>query len=286
MNIILIILVAVFLYSLLSIALKIPSFNASRAFKENDQKTSILSDILDKFTVKLTPKIKLLVAKKSKLEKLLTVAGDTRTPEELVAKSYVNVLASLCLAPLLFLADPLFSVFAVLLAGYSYRREFNLVKEEGEKRQRNIEQEMLKFVMYMANAIKTEKNIITCIESYIMNFDTPLTQELTLTLAEMRVGNYEQAIKNMAQRNNSEAMSQLSSGLLSMMKGDDTTVHFTNLGIVLTARWEETLVRQAKAKKPKITQLSMIMFAVAIVTIGIVLASALSSSTLLFGGTI
>ncbi len=145
---------------------------------------------------------------------------------------------------------------------------------------------MLKFVMYMANAIKTEKNIITCIESYIMNFDTPLTQELTLTLAEMRVGNYEQAIKNMAQRNNSEAMSQLSSGLLSMMKGDDTTVHFTNLGIVLTARWEETLVRQAKAKKPKITQLSMIMFAVAIVTIGIVLASALSSSTLLFGGTI
>lgn len=286
MNILLIILVAVFLYSLLAIALKIPSFSASRAFKENDQKTGILSDVLDKFTVKLTPKIKLLVAKKSNLEKLLTVAGDSRTPEELVAKAYVNVLASLCLAPFAFLAEPLFAAFPVLLAGYSYRREFNLVKEEGEKRQRNIENEMLKFVMYMANALKTENNVMTCIEQYKMNFDTPLTEELTLTLAEMRVGNYEQAITNMEKRNNSEAMKQLVSGLQSAMKGDDTKVYFSTIGIRLTAQWEENLKRQAMAKKPKITQLSLIMFAVAAVTIGIVLVTALSSSTLLFGGTI
>ncbi len=191
MNIILIILIAVFLYSLLAIALKVPSFATSRAFKQNDQKTGLLNEVLDKFTVKLTPKIKLLVMKKSKIEKLLAVANDPRSPEELVAKAYVNAVASLTLIPFLLMIEPLFCTFALLLAFYSYRREFNLVKEEGEKRQRNIENEMLKFVIYMANALKTQKNVITCIESYKMNFDTPLTEELTLTLADMKIGNYE-----------------------------------------------------------------------------------------------
>lgn len=286
MNIIFIFALTVFYYSLLAIIFKVPSFASAQAFKQIDKKNGIISEILDKFTQLLAPKIKLLVVKKSNTQKMLTVANDTRTPEELVAKAYVNALALLVFMPIIFLIEPVFCIILLLVAGYSYRREFTSVKEAGEKRQRNIENEMLKFVIYMSNALKTEKNIISCIESYKTNFNTPLTEELTLTLAEMRVGNYEQALKNMEKRNNSNVMSKLTRGLLSSMKGDDTQIYFTQLGILLTAEWEETLVRQALLKKPKLTQLSLIMFAVSIVTIFVILMEALSSSSLLFGGTI
>lgn len=285
MKILLLISVTVLFYSLLSIVFKVPSFASARAFKQNSEKTGLITDLLDKLTIKLTPKIKLLVVKKSNLEKLLSIANDSRTPEELVAKSYVNVLASLCLLPLAFFIEPMLCAVVIVIAILGYRTEITKLKDKGEKRQQAIEHEMMKFVMYMANALNADNNPMSCIESYKTNFETPLTEELTHTLADMKIGNYEQALKNMQHRNNSDTMSQLTDGLLSAMKGDDTKGYFSDLGIRLTSQWEVMLERQALLKKPKITQLSLIMFAVALVTIGIVLAIALSSSSLLFGGT-
>lgn len=284
MNILLILFGAVFLYSIFSIILKVPSFKTSRAFKQDSEKSGLLTDLVDKLTQKLAPKIKLTIVKKNKLEKMLAVASSTKSPEELTAKAYVKALLPLGLIFIFAFVEPIFCLLPVILSLYLYRREFNLINEAGEKRQRNIETETLKFVMYMANALKTEKNIMTCIESYKMNFNTPLTEELTVTVAEMKIGNYEKALKNMEMRNNSSSISRLTRGLLSAMKGDEMTLYFENLGYELSNEWEQSLKRQALLKKPQITRLSFIMFAVAIVTVFAILITALTSSNMLFGG--
>ena len=284
MNILLIPFGAVFLYSIFSIILKVPSFKTSRAFKQDSEKSGLLTDLLDKLTQKLAPKIKLSIVKKNKLEKMLAVASSTTSPEELTAKSYITALLPLGLIFIFAFVEPIFCSLPVILSFYLYRREFNLINEAGEKRQRNIETETLKFVMYMANALKSEKNIMTCIESYKMNFNTPLTEELTVTLADMKIGNYEKALKNMEHRNNSSSISRLTRGLLSAMKGDEMTLYFENLGYELTNEWEQSLKKQALLKKPKITRLSFIMFGVAIITVFAILITALTSSNMLFGG--
>lgn len=284
MNILLILFGAVFLYSIFSIILKVPSFKTSRAFKQDSEKSGLLTDLVDKLTQKLAPKIKLSIVKKNKLEKMLAVASSTKSPEELTAKAYITALLPSGLIFIFAFVEPIFCLLPVVLSFYLYRREFNLINEAGEKRQRNIETETLKFVMYMANALKTEKNIMTCIESYKMNFNTPLTEELTVTVAEMKIGNYEKALKNMEMRNNSSSISRLTRGLLSAMKGDEMTLYFENLGYELSNEWEQSLKRQALLKKPQITRLSFIMFAVAIVTVFAILITALTSSNMLFGG--
>ncbi|WP_249030160.1 type II secretion system F family protein [Tannockella kyphosi] len=284
MNIILILLGAITLYSLLAILLKVPSFQTSKAFKQDTEKSGLLTDLIDKMTQKLAPHLKLTIVKQNKVEKLLAVASSSKSPEEFVARSYVVALLPLGLIFILVFINPLFCVLPFIISLYLYRREYNLLSEAGEKRQRNIETETLKFVMYMANALKTEKNIMNCIESYKMNFNTPLTEELTVTVAEMKIGNYEKALKNMEMRNNSSSISRLTRGLLSAMKGDEMTLYFENLGYELSNEWEQSLKRQALLKKPQINRLSYIMFAVSIVTVFAILATALTSSTMLFGG--
>ena len=284
MTIILMLLGAVFFYSLLAILFKVPTFKTSRVFKQEEDRSGLLTDLIDKLTFKLAPHLKLTIVKRNKIEKLLAVASSNKSPEELVAKSYVLAVLPLGLIFILVFMEPIFCLLPVILSFYLYRREYNTLTELGEKRQRNIETETLKFVMYMSNALKTEKNIMSCIESYKMNFHTPLTEELTLTVAEMKIGNYEKALKNMEMRNNSSSISRLTRGLLSAMKGDEMSLYFENLGYELSNEWEQSLKRQALLKKPQITRLSLIMFAVAIITVFAILATALTSSSMLFGG--
>ncbi|MFI3327485.1 MAG: hypothetical protein R3Y35_15130 [Clostridia bacterium] len=286
MKILLIITMSVALYTILAIVLRIPKLNLKRAkdMMSAYEKKGFLTEYISIFSMKLSKAISLTVMKKEQIKKLLTLAKRNTTPEEFVAESYVYALLPLPLSVALFFVNPMFAVFPLIFSFYLYRRSYNLLREDGEKRQRNIENEILKFTMYMTNSLKSERNIIRLIEQYIANFDTPLTDELKVTLAEMKTGNYEKSLANMSKRNNSNAVNSLVNGLISSLQGNDMTVYFENLSYELTSEWEQVLKRQAMAQEPKISRFSMILFAVAVVTIFAVLITGLTSSNMLMGG--
>ncbi|MFI3327075.1 MAG: hypothetical protein R3Y35_13030 [Clostridia bacterium] len=284
MKILLIVTSTIFIYCILSILLKVPKFGNKKAFKSSKEKTGLFTDIVDKIIYTVTPKIKLSVIKKREIQQLLTSANSKKTPEEFMAKTYVETVLPLFLIIIVVFIKPALSFVPIILSVYFYRKNYQLLNEDSLKRQREIETEMLKFVMYMSNALKSSRNVINCIEDYKRNFNTSLTEELTYTLAEMRTGNYEKALKNMEIRNNSESIRKLVRGIISSMKGDDMSQYFDNLGNELTAKWGETLKAQALKKKPEVQRLSYIMFAVAMVTVLIILAVALLSSATMIGG--
>ncbi len=284
MNVLLISLEAVFLYCILAVILKVPSFSSVKAYKGIQKNQGVLSTFIDNLAKRFSPYIKLSIMKKNKIIKLLVVANDFRTAEEFVAKTFVVAILPLFFTPIIALVEPLFCLFLLLISVYLYRKEYNLLRETGEKRNRKIESEILKFVMYMSNALKSERNIITCIEGYINNFDTPLTEELIYTVSDMKTGNYENALRNMEYRNNSSTISKLTRGLLSAMHGDEMNSYFNNLGVELSSEWEENLKRQALLKEPQISKLSYILFGLAIVTVFIIMITALTSSNMLMGG--
>ncbi|MFI3228034.1 MAG: hypothetical protein R3Y09_11625 [Clostridia bacterium] len=286
MKILLIITLSVALYTILTIVLRIPKLNLKRAkdMMSAYEKKGFLTEYVSIFSMKLSKIISLTIMKKEQIKKLLTLAKRNTTPEEFVAESYVYALLPLPLSVVLFFVNPMFAVFPLIFSFYLYRRSYNTLREDGEKRQRNIENEILKFTMYMTNSLKSERNIIRLIEQYIANFDTPLTDELKVTLAEMKTGNYEKSLANMSKRNNSNAVNSLVNGLISSLQGNDMTVYFENLSYELTSEWEQVLKRQAMAQEPKISRFSMILFAVAVVTIFAVLITGLTSSNMLMGG--
>ncbi|MFI3327367.1 MAG: hypothetical protein R3Y35_14535 [Clostridia bacterium] len=286
MKILIIITMSVALYTILTIVLRIPKLNLKRAkdMMSAYEKKGFLTEYISIFSMKLSKVISLTIMKKEQIKKLLTLAKRKTTPEEFVAESYVYAILPLPLSVVLFFVNPMFAVFPIIFSFYLYRRNYNLLREDGEKRQRNIENEILKFTMYMTNSLKSERNIIRLIEQYIANFDTPLTDELKVTLAEMKTGNYEKSLANMSKRNNSNAVNSLVNGLISSLQGNDMTVYFENLSYELTSEWEQVLKRQAMAQEPKISRFSMILFAVAVVTIFAVLITGLTSSNMLMGG--
>ncbi len=278
--------VAVALYNILAILLKVPKadFKRARSMMSGYAKTGFLTEYIESLSSRLSKFISLSIMKKTILLQQLTLAKRTQTPEEFVAQTYVYAVLPLPLCLILIFANPVFAIMPLGISFYLYRRCYNKLREDGEKRQKNIENEILKFVMYMTNSLKSERNIIRLIEQYISNFDTELTEELTLTLAEMKTGNYEKALNHMAKRNNSKAVSNLVNGLISSLQGNDMTVYFENLSYELTGVWEQTFKKQALEQEPKISKLSMIMFGISVATIFVVLIVGLTSSNMMMGG--
>ncbi|MFI3205963.1 MAG: hypothetical protein R3Y33_01830 [Clostridia bacterium] len=283
-NIALVVLLFLVLYLFLAVVFGVPKLGIRKAYKKNNEKTGIITEIINSLSKLLSKKIKLSIMKRNKLESSLAIANNTLSPEEFQAQVYVKTALPLPLCLIFAYTSPILAIIPLAISIFLYKNTISELENEGKKRQNSIENELLKFVMYMSNALKVERNIITCIESYNKNFNTALTQELSYTIADMRTGNYEKALKNMNKRNNSYSISRLTRGLLSAMKGDNMSTYFDDLGYELSMRWEENLKAQALAKKPKIVAMSYIMFAVAIVTVFLILATALTSSNTLFGG--
>lgn len=286
MKLLLIVLISITLYNGIAIWLKIPAFQIRRArsMMQGYAKSGWLTDQLQWLSLKLSKHIELTLMKQDKLQTLLTLAHSSEIPAEFVARRYVYAALPLLLLPVIAMSNPVLCAFPILLSAYLYRRCYNVLVEEGNKRKRKIENEILKFTMYMTSSLKSERNMVRLIEQYNENFHTPLTEELSYTLSDMKTGNYEKALQKMAKRNNSTAVDRLVQGLISALSGNDMTVYFENLSYELTGQWEQTLKRQALAKEPKISRLSMLLFVVAVVTIFAVLLTGLTSSDLLFGG--
>lgn len=281
MKLILCITIAIFLYCALTTIFGVAPTSRARNLAAKNNKSGIITTTIEKLSKLLSTKISLSIMKKSKLNSLLRVSNTTGTPEEFTAKSYVISIMVLFLIPVLALSHELLALIPVILALYIPHHRYKKLEEIADKRKNTIEKELIKFVMYMASAIKSEKNIISCIEQYKDNFDTPLTQELTYTLADMRIGSYEQALINMNNRNHSTAISKLVQGLIDALKGNDMTIYFENLSYELASEWENRLRQQALDQEPKISRLSLILFGMGILTVFTVLITGLISSTTL-----
>lgn len=274
------------LYCIVALILKVPAFNTYKAFQSEKEKDGFLNSIIGKLSARFTPHIKMNLIQKSKIKVMLNQANSKQTPEEFLTTAYIKSALPLLFAPILLLVEPLLAVAVLPFCFILYQSCFADIKKQGKMRMISIESEMVKFVIYMSNALRTENNIINCMEVYKVNFDTPFTNELTYTIADMKTGSYEKALNAMAKRNNSDSISRLVRGLISHMRGNNTEVYFQNLGYTLTEQWQQSLERQVREKEPKISLLSIMFFGIAIVSVFTILINALLNSTSsgIFGG--
>lgn len=269
------------LYCILAIILKVPIFSTRRArsFTTKTKQDGFITKLNRKFASYLTPFINPSIMKKSNIKKLLRVVNSNETPEEFLAKGYALSAFAFILVPVFYLLNKPLALIPLIIVLYIPRYRYKKIEDAALKKEASIESELIKFVMYMASAIKSEKNIINCMEQYKLNFDTPLTDELEFTLAEMRVGSYEKALRNMSHRNNSSSITKLCDGLISALNGNDMSIYFFSLSLELESDWEARLRQQVLDQEPKISRMSLLLFALATLTIFIVLIFSLTSST-------
>lgn len=274
---------AILFYCIAATLLRLPSFKSSSAFKKSVKKRHTLSAFMDTVTHSAAKSIHMNQLRRSELQKSLVAAGILKTPEEYLAGAVVPALLFLLLAIPVYFLNPVLALIPVAFAGYFFYTRYTEAGKKSNQRRLAIEKELPRFVSYMANSLRSSRNVLDLIDNYKANYDSPLTEELSITAADMRTGNQERALQHLQVRIHSELLDELVRGLLSSLRGDDMTAYFNNLSYKLTSVWQQRLKEQALKKEPKITRMSYLLFACAIVSIFVILGVMVKSSGSLLG---
>lgn len=248
---------------ILSDILKIPKYGASKAIttlgKRQKKKTNPLDIWLGDLSNFISGKLKLGEYKRLQLKVDLDSADMTLSPEQYVANAIVKALfVGVFAIPFLFFA-PILSVFIVVIALVTYFSEYKKVGNVIKEKRRRIEYELPRLVSNIDKTLVHSRDVLGILDSYREHAGEDLRRELDITVADMRSGNYEVALTRLESRVGSSMMSDVTRGLVSVIRGDKTDVYWGNL-VLKFSDYQRTLLKNEANKAPKkVRKLSMVL---------------------------
>lgn len=252
--------VAIAIYQILAISFKLPSYKISsyinRVNKASEGTTSA-TGFLDSIASRLSVLIPIGMVKKIKIKRLIATSGVNITPEFYVAKKAVISLIATVPSLLLLFISPycvIVSILVWVIAGFLFKEEY---RDKAKKRTAEIERELPRFISNFTASIKYNRNVIDIIDTYKANYDTELTKELSITVADMRTGSSEQALNKLEARLNIPLLSELVRGILASLRGEDMSSYFDNLNRKIQVLFSEDLKQQVQKIEPKISGMSI-----------------------------
>lgn len=261
---------------------KIPSMKASKAVnnlgKKGDKKTSALELYLKNIASKLATKLKLNEYKKAQLEADLRTAGMDISPEFYVANAIVKALAIGVFAIPLFFVVKILGLFVAFAAIVIYFSESKKVTKMIAQKRKKIEYELPRFVGAIEKTIKHQKGAVYALEAFKDTTCPELKTELEITIADMRSGNEEIALTRLESRVGSTMMSDVTRGLIGVVRGDDMDVYWSTTAMKFADYQREQLKAQASAVPRKVKRLSMALLCCFILIYVAVLGQVLLSS--------
>lgn len=266
---------------------KVPSIKASKAAnnlgKKGNKKVSIISIYLKEFSAKLAGKLKLNEYKRAQLEADLKTAGMDVTPEEYTADAIVKAAAFGLLAIPAFFIVKVVGLLILAIAVFIYVRESKAVSKRIKAKRERIEYELPRLVNAIEKTLKHSRDVIYVLESYKDTAGEELKAELEITIADMRSGNIEVALTRLESRIGSTMMSDVTRGLISVIRGDETDVYWASLSMKFSDYQRQQLKGQANAVPRKVKKLSMaLLFCFILIYVAVIGQVLMTSMTTLF----
>lgn len=281
MTTLLILLAAVLLgigaYNLSCAFVDVPTARTSRmmmiAKKQTGEASEKLSDVyLTRIAEKLSPLLKLDPIKKGKLELALSIAEIPLTPETYTMKAILTAIFTALLGLFLVLFIPLVGFLvmglSILMWFSTYQQAFDIVK----KRKKLIESELPRFAVSIQQGLSTDRDVLKLLVSYRRIAGPHLGKELDTTIADMKTGNYENALLHLQNRVGSTMLSDIVRGLIGTLRGDDQQMYFKMLVFDMRQIEQNNLKKEA-AKRPKQMQKYSMMMLFCILLIYVVVLS-------------
>lgn len=242
----------------------VPSPKSSKMMLAARKQTGIREEKL--FDVYLTkaaaffaPALKLDPVSRGRLAATLQIAGTGLSPETYTMKAALA--AALTALPAL----PLLAVFpllglpvlglAVMMWFSSYYRAFDEVK----KRKKTIEAELPRFAVSIQQSLATDRDVLKILTSYRKVAGPALSQELDTTIADMKTGNYENALLRLQNRIGSTMLSDIVRGLIGTLRGDDQQMYFKMLCFDMRQIEQGSLKKEALKRPKQMQKYSMMM---------------------------
>lgn len=267
----------------------IPTSRASRmmmmARKQQGIKSEKLLDVyITRIAGLLAPYLRLDKLKKNKLQNTLLITGLELTPEVYTARAWVTAGAvGLSAIPMLFLLPlmvPILIGLAVVLWFSTYYAAFDFVK----KRRKLIETEIPRFVLTIGQNLENDRDVLKILTSYRRVAGRDFGAELNQTIADMKTGNYENALIHFETRIGSSMLSDVIRGLVGVLRGDDQRMYFKMICFDMRQIEQNNLKKEAAKRPKKIQRYSMMMLICIMIIYLVVLCTEVLSSLGAFFG--
>lgn len=254
-------LVGVGLYLILADAMRIPLLSTVTAFgnlnKRQKKKTRVIEVWLQSLASWVSKRLRLNEYKRMQLEIDLKSAGMNISPERHVANSIVKAALVGIFAVPVFFIFPLMTPVVIALSIYMYFHEKRGVANRIKAKRKAIEYELPRFVSHIEKTLKHNRDVLAILDNYKETAGPELKSELEITVADMRSGNYEAALTRLENRVGSSMLSDVSRGLIGVIRGDETGVYWSSLGIKFSDYQRQLLKQEAQKVPRKVKRLSM-----------------------------
>lgn len=265
------------IYNLTCAFVDVPTAKTSKMMmlskKQQGIRNEKLFDVyITKIAGRLAPLIHMDKLKWDKLQTVLTIANIQLSPEVYLLKAHITAgLVALCalpLFPILPLFVPILIGLAVALWFSTYYSAFDYVK----KRRKLMETEVPRFALTIAQNLENDRDVLKILSSYRRMAGKDFAQELDQTVADMKTGNYENALIRFEGRVGSTLLSDVVRGLIGTLRGDDQRMYFRMICFDMRQIEQNNLKKEA-AKRPKQIQRYSMMMLFCIVIIYLVVLS-------------
>ncbi|MPM10039.1 hypothetical protein SDC9_56363 [bioreactor metagenome] len=251
------------LFFILADILKLPSLATQKAmlsaFKQNRKSAKSIDTIINGWAIRIAKFIPIDEYKKRRMKNTLNAAGMNQTPEEFIAVAVIKsglivlgVILSLTIFPLL---APILLFLAVLI----YFKEIKKADEKLSVKKEKIEIELPRFVATITQELKASRDVLVILENFKRNAGEDFANELDILTADMRSSSYEAALTRFEARINSPMLSDITRGLISVLRGDDGAIYFQMLAHDMKQLEIQRLKARAMKIPPKIRVFSFIM---------------------------
>ena len=281
-------LIGIGLFLILADHFRVPFFRTSKAVnnvaKRQEKKTGTLDIWLGGLAMWLSKRIRINEFKRMQLEIDLRSAGVNMSPEMHIANSLVkSMLIGILAIPMLFIF-PLLAPVVIALAVAMYFKASRGVADKIKEKRRRIEYELPRFVSHIEKTLKHNRDVLYILDSYQRNAGDELKHEIGITVADMRSGNYEAALTRFESRVGSSMLSDVTRGLIGVLRGDETEVYWAGLAVKFSDYQRQLLKQQAQKVPAKVKRLSMcLLFCFMLIYIVVIGMEIMGSIGALFG---
>ena len=257
------VLLAAGLFFIAADLLRLPSLAAQKAMlaagKQAKAKPKTVDTLLQSAAVRLSHLIRMDEYKRSRMKNVLSAAGLNTTPELFTATAIVKAASVAVLAVPSIFALPLLAPVALFLAVLIYFKEIRKADEALSAKRSRIEQELPRFVATITQELKASRDVLAILENFKKNAGSDFGAELDILTADMRSSSYEAALTRFEARFNSPMLSDITRGLIGVLRGDDGAVYFQMLSHDMKQLELQRLKAQAMKIPPKIRVCSFFM---------------------------
>lgn len=247
-------------------------------------KEKLLDVYLTKAAGLLAPFLRLDKLKRNRLQAALAIAGLELTPEVYTARAWVTAGAvGLCAIPMAFLLpliSPVLLGLAVALWFSTYYAAFDFVR----KRRKLIEAEIPRFALAIGQNLENGRDVLKILASYRRVAGRDFGAELDQTIADMKTGNYENALLRFETRIGSPMLSDIVRGLVGVLRGDDQRMYFKMICFDMRQIEQNNLKKEAAKRPRKIQRYSMMMLVCIMIIYLVVLCTEVMNSLGVFFG--